>query len=74
MPPQGADLNTGFTDRYVKKADDGAPVELIIEAASQAGIDWPSTHVCSFRSAPPPAACLPCHYLAWPAMCRLVPA
>jgi hypothetical protein len=63
MPQQGADLNIGFKDRYVKKADDGAPVELIIEAACQAGVDWSATNVCTFRSAaqpPRPASGMTC--------------
>jgi hypothetical protein len=52
MPPPGSDLNRGYPDRYVRKADDAAPVapvDLVIEAAMQGGLDWSSTSVCTFR-------------------------
>jgi hypothetical protein len=41
QPRLPADLNAGFPDRYISKGEgEASPVDTIVEAAGQAGVDW----------------------------------
>ena len=44
------DLNTGYTDSYVKKPEEeSTPVEVIIEGARQLGAKLQEVQICTFR-------------------------
>lgn len=51
-PPPKADLNAGYPDMFIRKAEgnEGADVATIIHAARTAGLTWERTTVCTFRN------------------------